>query len=266
MIQKYVESGSSFAPQIDNLILVVAAITGFWFFLTLGLLIYFVVRYNEKPGVRAMYIAGEDKKEKRWITMPHNVVLVFDIVIIVMALRVWYHVKQEMPTPDATVRVIAQQWAWSFVQPGPDGKLDTADDIRTVDELHVEVDKTYHFELQARDVLHSFSVPIFRLKQDALPGRTIKGWFHPTITGGYDIQCTEICGIGHGLMGARIYVETHDQHQAWMKSHTGAMAMGPTSMTPAPILPNTPPPNSPSINPPTGPKNEAGQPAGEEKK
>jgi len=237
MISKYVESASSFAPDIDNLILLVAAATGFWFVLSLGLFLYFVVKYNVKPGVRAMYIAGEDPKEKRWVAYPHYAVLAFDLLIIVSALRVWYHVKQEMPTPDATVRVIAQQWAWTFVQPGPDGKLDTDDDIRTVDELHVEVNKTYHFELQSRDVLHSFSVPVFRLKQDALPGRTIKGWFKPTLTGGYDIQCVEICGIGHGLMAARIQVETPLEHQEWMKAHSGAMAMRPTAMTPPSMAP-----------------------------
>ena len=97
------------------------------------------------------------------------------------------------------MRVIAQQWAWSFVHPGPDGKLDTADDIKTVDELHVEVGKTYHFELESRDVLHSFSVPVFRLKQDAIPGpRDHAAGSRPPRPARYDIQCAEICGIGHG--------------------------------------------------------------------
>ena len=117
------------------------------------------------------------------------------------------------------IRVVAQQWAWSFVQPGPDGQLDTADDIKTVDDLHVEVGKTYHFQLEARDVLHDFSVPVFRLKQDAIPGRVITGWFKPTQTGDYDIQCAEICGIGHGLMAGRIHVESPEAHAAWMQAN-----------------------------------------------
>ena len=65
-------------------------------------------------------------------------------------------------------------------------------------------------------MLHSFSVPVFRLKQDAIPGRVITGWFTPSKTGTWDVQCAEICGIGHGLMGARIYIETAEQHTAWM--------------------------------------------------
>jgi cytochrome c oxidase subunit 2 len=130
--------------------------------------------------------------------------------------KVWYDVKQHLPEPYETVRIVGQQWAWSFVHPGADHELGTADDIKTVDELHVEVDKVYHFKLEARDVLHSFSVPVFRLKQDAVPGRVITGWFEATGTGTYDIQCAEICGIGHGVMGARIVIESSEQHAAWV--------------------------------------------------
>jgi cytochrome c oxidase subunit II len=118
------------------------------------------------------------------------------------------------------VRVIGQQWAWSFQQPGPDGVFDTTDDIRTVGELHVVVDTTYQFELMSRDVVHSFAVPAFRLKQDALPGRVINGWFRPSRVGTYDIQCTQMCGIGHALMAGRIVVETPQQHAAWLLRNT----------------------------------------------
>ena len=69
-------------------------------------------------------------------------------------------------------------------------------------------------------MLHSFSVPVFRLKQDAVPGRTITGWFKPIITGEHDIQCAEICGIGHGIMGAKVFLETPEQHAAWMQQNT----------------------------------------------
>ena len=68
-------------------------------------------------------------------------------------------------------------------------------------------------------MLHNFSVPVFRLKQDAIPGRVITGWFEATGTGSYDIQCAEICGYGHGLMVGRIVIETPEQHAAWMAEH-----------------------------------------------
>ena len=220
LIEKLLPSISTYSADIDFVWSLIFWIVGFWFLATELVFLWLIVRFRARDGVRAQYITGELKSEKKWITWPHMAVLVFDVVIVVAAVRVWYHVKQELPPAAQTVRVIGQQWAWSFVHPGPDGALDTADDIRTVDELHVQVDTLYHFKLEARDVLHSFSVPVFRLKQDAIPGRVITGWFEATETGSYDIQCAEICGIGHGIMGARIVIETAQEHAAWMASHS----------------------------------------------
>ena len=215
MISYYVEAVSTYAKDIDNLILLITVLVGFWFFLAEAIFIGFILKFRAKEGRRAEYITGEEKAHKKWITIPHLLVLVCDVFIVYGAITVWVDIKQTLPEPDATVRIIGQQWAWTFTHPGPDGELDTADDIETVDELHIEVDKNYHFELGSRDVLHSFSVPVFRLKQDAIPGRIIRGWFNAMKTGEYDIQCAEMCGIGHGLMAARIFIESAEDHMAW---------------------------------------------------
>lgn len=236
MIARYLEAASSYAKDIDFLILLIAAIVGFWFLVAQGVFFGLIFKFSAKEGKKAQYISGEEPHQKRWVAIPHYAVLVFDVLIIVAAIRVWVTVKQDMPTPDSTVRIVSQQWAWTFVHPGPDNKLDTADDIRVVDELHVEKDKTYHFELQSKDVLHSFSVPAFRLKQDAVPGRTIKGWFKPIVSGGFDIQCAEICGIGHGIMAARVMVETPAQHREWMSKHS-SVALSASSAAPANQVP-----------------------------
>ncbi len=216
MLERYVQSASSYAAEIDGLILLITVLVGFWFILSEVVFFGFIWRYRRKPGVKAEYITGEEREYVRWIQWPHYLILVCDIFIIWGAVRVWYDVKQNLPPAEQTVRVIGQQWAWSFVHPGPDGKLDTPDDIKTVDELHVQTDTLYHYKLEARDVLHSFSVPAFRLKQDAIPGRLITGWFKATKTGSYDIQCAEICGIGHGVMVGRIVIESPERHAAWM--------------------------------------------------
>jgi cytochrome c oxidase subunit 2 len=232
MIDQYVESASTFSGDIDNVIWIILLITGFWFILAEVVFFGLIFKFLAKPGVKAKYVSGEKPHEKRWVTLPHYATLAFDVAIIVLAIKVWHDVKIHLPEADSTVRVISQQWAWTFVHPGPDNKLDTPDDISTVDELHVEKDKTYHFELTSRDVLHSFSVPVFRLKQDAIPGRIIKGWFKATQTGQYDIQCTEICGIGHGIMPARIIIETPAQHRTWNQSNAPKVAD---------VTPTTPP-------------------------
>jgi len=231
MLEHYLAAASSSAGNIDFLIeLIFWVVIAFWFVATEAVFIGLVLRFRKKDGVPAQYITGELKSEKRWITIPHAFVLLCDVVIVFFAVRVWYDVKQNMPEPQQTVRIVAQQWAWSFVQPGPDGLLDTDDDIKTVDELHVQLNTVYHFKLVSRDVIHSFSVPAFRLKQDAVPGRVITGWFKPTKTGAFDIQCTQICGIGHGLMPARIFIETPEQHAAWMAGHsTQSIALASTT-------------------------------------
>ena len=227
MISHYLEAASTFANDIDNLITFIAIAVGFWFLLAQFLLFSFVFKFRAVEGKKkAMYISGEKKSQKRWVSWPHYATLVFDILIVIGALRVWHDVKVDMPKVDSTVRIIAQQWSWIFVHPGPDGTLDTEDDIRTVGELHVEVNKSYRFELQSRDVVHSFSVPVFRLKQDAVPGRTITGWFQPTLTGGFDIQCAEICGVGHALMGGRIIIEKPEAHAAWVAANAATSAGG----------------------------------------
>jgi cytochrome c oxidase subunit 2 len=222
MIEQWVPAASSYAGDIDFVFdIVFWIVVAFWFVVTEGVFFWLLFRFRKRDGVAAQYITGELKSEKRFITIPHALVLLCDVVIVVAAVKVWYDVKQALPVPEQTVRVVAQQWAWSFVHPGADGRLDTADDIKTVDELRLQVDRLYHYKLEARDVLHSFSVPVFRLKQDAIPGRVITGWFQPTRVGSYDIQCAEICGIGHGLMPARVVVETPEQHTAWVARHSG---------------------------------------------
>ncbi len=220
MIEYYLEAVSSYAGEIDGLIVLVTVIVGFWFILCEVVFFGFILRYRRKEGVKADYITGEEEELSRWIHWPHYLIIVCDIFIIYGAVRVWYNVKQNLPPAQQTVRVIAQQWAWSFVHPGPDGVLDTPDDIKTVDELHIQKNTVYHYHLEARDVLHSFSVPVVRLKQDAIPGRVITGWFKAIKTGTFDIQCAEICGLGHGVMAGRIVIETPEQHMAWMGGHS----------------------------------------------
>ena len=227
----FMQRASSFAGDIDRLVLLVTILVGGWFFLAEGMFFWLLFRFRAKAGVPSQYVTGKEKHLKKWITIPHNLIILCDVVIIAAAVKVWAHVKQSLPPADDTVRIIGQQWVWTFQHSGPDGKLDTPDDVLITDELHVEVNKTYHFLLESKDVLHSFSVPVFRLKQDAIPGRTITGWFKPIKTGDHDVQCAEMCGIGHGIMMARLFIETPEQHAAWLQAHAPAEAAAADSTT-----------------------------------
>ena len=216
MIEYFVQSASSFAGDIDNLFLVITLIIGFWFILTFGILVYLIIRFRRKDGVRAKYITGEKHSETKWTHYPHYAVIAMDVVIIAVNILVWVNIKQTLPPRDNLVRVIGQQWSWSFIHAGPDGELDTQDDVSTVNDLHLKLGETYHFELQSRDVLHNFAVPAFRLRQDAVPGRTISGWLKPTKTGTFDLQCAEMCGYGHGIMGAAVTVHSAESYDTTM--------------------------------------------------
>jgi cytochrome c oxidase subunit 2 len=214
-------NASSYAGDVDNLFWLITVIVGLWFVAAEVVFFWLIMRFRARPGVPGQYVTGKEKHLKRWINVPHTLVLLCDVVIIVAAIRVWVLVKQTLPPADSTIRVVGQQWAWTFTDPGPDNLLDTADDVRTTDQLHLVVGKTYHFQLESRDVLHSFFVPAFRLKQDAVPGRTYTGWFRTNRTGSFDLLCAEICGLGHGVMGATITVGTAEEHVAWLRQHAG---------------------------------------------
>lgn len=216
MIDAIVPQVSSYAADVDNVVIIVAALVGFWFFLAQGAFFFLLWKYRQRPGVKAQYVDGSNPKHKRFITIPHNLVLLCDVVIVVAAVRVWVNVKQTLPPPGDKVRVVAQQWAWSFQYPGADGQFDTPDDIKAVDELHVKVNTVTHFELVSRDVLHDFSVPAFRLKHDAIPGRAYTGWFEAKQTGTYDLQCAEMCGPAHGIMFGKVVVETAEDRDRYL--------------------------------------------------
>lgn len=220
MIEYFLPAASTYARDVDWLFDLIFWLVGFWFLVCQGVFFWLLFKFRARDGVKGQYVTGELKHEKRWITIPHMLVLVCDVFIIYGAVKVWYDVKQNLPPAQETVRVIGQQWAWTFVHPGPDRELDTGDDIIKVNELHLRNGTLYHYKLESTDVLHDFSVPVFRLKQDAIPGRVITGWFQPTQTGEYSIQCAEICGIGHGLMGARVHIESPEQHAAWIAENT----------------------------------------------
>lgn len=224
MMANIITEASSYAARVDNLIDFIALIVGIWFIIGQGVFFTFIFRYSRKRHPQSAYVTGDTKHEGKWVHRAHYTVILCDVVILAFASMTWYHIKQDLPPAESTIRIVGEQWAWKFTDPGPDNQLDTADDVTTIDELHVKVNTVYHFKLEAKDVIHSFSVPVFRLKQDAIPGRVITGWFKPTKTGEYDVQCTQMCGIGHGIMAARIIIETPEQHAAWLHDNVKTVA------------------------------------------
>jgi len=207
------EGVSTYSASIDTMFYVILAVTGTAFILTEAILFYFALRYRARQGVRARYTHGNSRLEVIWTIVP-AVMLVF---LGLSSRRVWGEIKGQVPPTDLEIAVIASQFDWEIHYKGADGRLDTADDVVIHNDMSLPVGKPVKIRLRAKDVIHSFFVPAFRLKQDAVPGLTIDVWVEPTKTGTYEIACAELCGFGHGTMRGQLTVLEPDEFQKWLK-------------------------------------------------
>lgn len=208
---------STYGGDIDHLFWLIFWIVGIWFVAAEGILLYSIIRHRKRNGARAMYLRGDTPRQLGWVLIPAFVVLCLDLGIDRAGASVWERVKGESPRSDFVVRITAKQFNWNFTYPGPDGKFDTADNVTTENDLHVPVGEVVRFELQSGDVIHSFFVPSLRLKQDAVPGRTIRGWFQATRRGSYEIACSELCGFGHYSMHGNVVVLVPAEYADWVR-------------------------------------------------
>jgi cytochrome c oxidase subunit 2 len=204
-------AASSYAGEIDWVIIFITVVAE-------GALIYSALRYRRKEGRRASYLPARTLRAMAVILVPCALILGFDLAIDSVATPVWHQIKESLPPHDEVVRITGQQWAWRFTLPGPDGELDTDDDVDVVNDLHVPLNDVVEFELTSSDVIHSLYIPDFRLKQDAVPGRTIRGWFKPTREGKYEVVCAELCGFGHTMMKGSLVVEGREAYHQWLQS------------------------------------------------
>lgn len=211
------ESVSTFGTDVDDVFLLIFYITTVWFFLTEGLIVYFMLRYRRRPGRKAVYATGDTWSQLAWVLIPLLIVVVLDVIIDVRGGEVWAKIKVQRPPSDFVVRATGKQFNWEFSYPGPDGQFDTADDFQSDNELHVPLGKPIHVVLMSKDVIHSFFLPHFRLKQDALPGRQIPAWFQPTKLGQFEIPCAELCGFGHSGMKGLLVVHTPEEYSKWVR-------------------------------------------------
>ena len=115
------------------------------------------------------------------------------------------------------IEVLAQQWAWNIRYPGADGKFGTADDLVTLNDMRIPVGRPVLVKLRSNDVIHSFYLPNFRTKQDAVPGTTTRIWFQATKPGVVEIGCAQHCGASHYKMRGQLTVAAADQFEAWQK-------------------------------------------------
>jgi cytochrome c oxidase subunit 2 len=211
------ENASTYGGSLDSMFYVILYITGIVFVVVEVGLLVFLARYRGRPGRRAAYIEGSTKAEIVWTAIPAITV----ILIAVFSQRVWSVIKDPARVPEGAVPVgvRVKQFEWQFTMPGPDGRLNTDDDIFLKDSLHVQVDRPVVLSLESQDVIHSFFVPALRLKQDVVPGMTTRAWFEASRPGRFEIACAELCGVGHYRMPAHLFVHTAEAYAAWQAAH-----------------------------------------------
>lgn len=197
------EQASTFAPQVDALYFFSLAVTAFF---TLGIfaaVIYLFVRYRRRSEHEyGDPIHGSVALEIIWSVIPF---------IITMVLFVWgaqvFMVGMTNPEDAREYLATGKQWMWKFQHP---------EGHREINTLHVPVGEKIKLTMTSEDVIHSFFVPAFRVKQDVLPGRYTQVWFEATKPGAYHLFCTEYCGAEHSQMIGTVYVMEPDEYQDWL--------------------------------------------------
>src|SRR6204780_4830519 len=196
------QRASTAAGNVDGLFIFLLIVSGLMTLLIFTAVIYFAARYRNRKGVPAEQIEGSIPLELTWSIIPLGVFMV------IFAWGAVVYFKSRTPPRDATeVYVVAKQWMW---------KLEHAEGQREINELHVPVGRDVKLIMTSQDVIHSFYIPAFRLKQDVLPGRYTTLWFRATKPGTYHLFCAEYCGTQHSGMGGDIVVMEPQDYAQWM--------------------------------------------------
>jgi cytochrome c oxidase subunit 2 len=189
------QQASTVAKDVDALFYFLVGVSAFFALLVATLLIVFAVRYRRRSDAeRPQAIEGALQLEMLWTLIP------FGLSMVMFVWSASIYVKLQRPPDNALqVFVVGKQWMW---------KLQHIEGQREINELHVPVGRPVKLTMTSEDVIHSFYVPAFRIKQDVIPGRYTTTWFEATKPGVYHLFCTEYCGTQHsGMIGSVIVME-----------------------------------------------------------
>ena len=236
-------AASAHAAEVDRIMVLVH-----WLMLVLfvgwGMFFAWVlVRFRSGRNPRASYQGARG----RFASVVEGGVLAAEIALLAFfSVPFWSaNVDAEPPHQNTVeVRVVAEQFSWNFHYPGADGQFgrtsitlvdpdnplgldrrDAAakDDITTINQLHLPVGRTAIIHLSSKDVIHSLGIPEMRVKQDAIPGVVQPVWFTPTMTGRWEIACSQLCGLAHYRMKAFYTIHTPEEYQAWLVEEAAAL-------------------------------------------
>jgi cytochrome c oxidase subunit 2 len=201
------EAASTFADRVDGLFAFLTAIALFFTFLICALILAFGVRYRRlSPASR------RNPPVSVWLELTWSVVP----FVLSMAMFGWgavlYSEMRQPPAGAVTIDVVAKQWMWKLQHPGGQAEINT---------LHLPVGQPVRLRMISEDVIHSYYVPAFRVKQDVLPGYYTQLWFQPTKPGEFHLFCAEYCGTEHSRMRGSVVVMQPAEFADWLAGEAG---------------------------------------------
>jgi cytochrome c oxidase subunit II len=195
------QGASNFAQDVDNVFIFIVAISTFFIVGLTITMIWFVIKYNRKRNPKPTQIKDNTALELTWMIIP---------LIIVLAMFYYsykvYRPMRNAPDDAMIVRVTGQMWDWSFEY--ENGKVSY--------EMYLPINKPVKLLLYSPDVIHSFYIPAFRIKEDMVPGKENEMWFIPTVEGSYDVLCAEYCGLRHSFMLTKTIIIPEDEFEIWL--------------------------------------------------
>ncbi len=188
------------ATQVDDTFILIMGVSAVLLLIITVAMLYFVYKYNKKRNPVASNIEGNTNLEIVWTVIPI-------ILVLIMFFVSWSGFKnmRDVPKDAMVVKVTGQMWQWKFEY----------DNKKKSDTLYLPVNKDVKFELHSIDVIHSFFLPAFRVKEDAVPGRTNYYWIRTNEKGSFYAACAEYCGMNHSYMYATIKVIDEDEFLTW---------------------------------------------------
>lgn len=204
-VKLWPDSASTFAPTLDLIFYGLTAATLVILLALTGLILFYSIRY--RAGSKADRSSSGGHSLQRWIEIGWAV----PTLLIFLGFFGWaataYLDAYRTPAGAATVNVIAKQWMW---------KVQHENGVREINELHLPVGEKIRLRMTSQDVIHSFSIPAFRVKRDVLPESYTSAWLEATRPGVYSLFCAEYCGLDHSRMRGRIVAMTPEDYEAWL--------------------------------------------------
>lgn len=178
--------------------------------------------HRARGGRRAALYTHGDRPRHYLLTLAVGLTMFLAVDAVLAArsardLREHFWRYPELDAAAVRVEVTARQWSWTFRYAGPDARFNTADDVVTLNELNVPVGRPIYLKLRSKDVVHSFYLPNFRTKIDAVPGSTTRLWFQAERAGRFEIGCAQHCGVNHYKMRGELHALPDAEYQRWSR-------------------------------------------------